>query len=185
MGTMAATGTDVVSFLKGQHQQIKTMLENVKTASGKERANAFYALRRMLAVHETAEEAIVHPAARRALPNGEAIVSARLREENEAKKTLTELEKLDATSAEFDTKFRALEAKVIAHAEAEERQELDPLGAELEPARLERMRKAAELTEKVAPTRPHAGVESRAANMLAGPFASMIDRARDVIAGKS
>lgn len=52
----------------------------------------------MLAVHETAEEEIVHPAARRALPDGEAIVKARLQEENEAKKALAELERLDCSS---------------------------------------------------------------------------------------
>jgi hemerythrin superfamily protein len=185
MGTMIATGTDVVSFLQEQHQQIKTMFASVNSASGDERAKAFSALRRMLAVHETAEEEIVHPAARRALPDGEAIVSARLREENEAKKVLAELEKLNVDSTEFDSKFRALEKAVIAHADAEEREEFSRLGAELEPARLERMRKAVEFAEKVAPTRPHPGVESAAANLLVGPFASMIDRARDAIAGKS
>ena len=45
------------------------------------------------------------------------------------------------------------------------------------------MRKVVELAEAVAPTRPHPGVESRAANMLAGPFAAMLDRARDAISG--
>jgi hypothetical protein len=53
----------------------------------------------------------------------------------------------------------------------------------LEPERLERMRKAAELAEKLAPTRPHPGV-TRTLNLLAGPFASMLDRARDAFAGK-
>jgi len=47
------------------------------------------------------------------------------------------------------------------------------------------MERAAELAEAVAPTRPHAGIESQGANLIAGPFASMIDRARDAIAGKS
>ncbi|AKU94979.1 hypothetical protein AKJ09_01643 [Labilithrix luteola] len=46
------------------------------------------------------------------------------------------------------------------------------------------MRTAAELAENVAPTRPHAGIESAAANLIAGPFASMMDRARDALAAK-
>ncbi len=35
--------------------------------------------------------------------------------------------------------------------------------------------------EAIAPTRPHAGVESAKANFALGPFASMLDRARDLI----
>jgi hypothetical protein len=46
------------------------------------------------------------------------------------------------------------------------------------------MRAAVEFAEAVAPTRPHAGVESATANLLAGPFAAMLDRTRDAISGK-
>ncbi len=141
-------------------------------------------MRRTLAVHETAEEEIVHPAARRALPNGPVVVEARLREENAAKTALTKLEKLDVDSAEFETAFRALKADVLAHADAEEREEFDRLGDKLEPARLEGMRKAVEIAESVAPTRQHAGVESATANLFVGPFASMLDRTRDALSGK-
>jgi hemerythrin superfamily protein len=184
MGTMITTGNDVVSFLKEQHQQVKGLLEKVTSARGEARAQAFYTLRRTLAVHETAEEEIVHPAARRALPNGQSIVEARLREEGEAKKALTELEKLDVDSAEFESKFNALKSAVIAHAEAEEREEFSALGAKFDPGKLESMRKAVELAEAIAPTRPHAGIESATANILVGPFAAMVDRSRDALMGK-
>jgi len=106
-------------------------------------------------------------------------VGARLREEKEAKQVLADLEKLDPDSSDFDTKLRGLQKSVIAHAGAEEREEFARLGNQLEPARLVRMRKAVEFTEAVAPTRPHPGVESPLANLLVGPFASMIDRTRD------
>jgi hypothetical protein len=46
------------------------------------------------------------------------------------------------------------------------------------------MRKAVKLAESVAPTRPHAGIESGLGNALVGPFASMLDRARDALSGK-
>jgi Hemerythrin HHE cation binding domain len=35
--------------------------------------------------------------------------------------------------------------------------------------------------DAIAPTRPHAGVESAKLNFVVGPFASMLDRARDLI----
>jgi hemerythrin superfamily protein len=184
MGIMIATGSDVVSFLKGQHQEIKQLFSDVKTSQGEAKTGSFYALRRLLAVHETAEEEIVHPVARRVLPDGEAIVTARLNEEKQAKKTLAELEKLEIDSEEFRQKLAILEQDVLAHADSEERDEFERLGSFLDQSRLDRMRAAAELAEKVAPTRPHPGVESPAANLLAGPFASMVDRVRDAIAGK-
>lgn len=185
MATMISSGADVVAFLKGQHQEIKALFNQVDATEGDEREEAFYALRRLLAVHETAEEMIVHPAARRALPDGEAVVSARLREENEAKKVLSELEELDLESQEFDTQFAAFTASVLAHAEAEEREEFERLSEHIDPKRLESMRQAVKLAEAIAPTRPHAGVESALGNMLVGPFASMLDRTRDALAGKS
>lgn len=185
MATMISSGLDVVQFLKEQHEQIKAGFKQVQTSFGEERKTSFLALRRLLAVHETAEEEIVHPAARRALANGEAVVDARLQEENEAKKVLSELEDLDVDSAEFIRQFALLEASVLFHARAEEENEFEQLGMLLDGGRLESMRKAVTFAESVAPTRPHPGVESAVANMLVGPFASMLDRARDAISGKN
>lgn len=179
--SMIGSGNDVVSFLKIQHQQIKGMFQQVLDAQGEEREALFVNLRRLLAVHETAEEEIVHPAARREIPGGEQIVEALLKEETEAKTMLVELEKMDVRAPQWDVKFTALRDAVIAHAEEEETQELSRLGEKLDVQRLEKMGKAAELAEKVAPTRPHPSVESQAGNMLAGPFAAMVDRVRDAI----
>jgi hemerythrin superfamily protein len=177
-------GNDVVAFLKAQHDLIKELFERVTSSEGAAREEAFTDLRRLLAVHETAEEEVVHPRAKSEIEDGEAIVSARLEEEREAKETLAELEKLDLNSAEFQTKFAQFRNDVVAHAEAEEREEFSRLADELDDAQLERMRTAARLAEKTAPTHPHAGVESAPANLTAGPFAAMLDRAKDLITGR-
>jgi hemerythrin superfamily protein len=180
--TPVQSAQDVVDFLMAQHAQIKQLFADVTKRSGSERAAAFTELRRLLAVHETAEEEIVHPRARHEIAGGEEIVEARLREENEAKTALAELEKMDdVDSTQWETKFGKLHAAVLAHAEAEERDEFAMLAADLDDTQLQRMRRAVELAEKMAPTRPHAGVESAAANLLVGPFAAMLDRARDAI----
>ena len=175
---------DVVVFLKAQHEQIKALFVQVLATSGDERERAFVQLRRVLAVHETAEEEVVHPRARTEIDNGATIVDARLQEEHEAKEALAELEKLAVDSAEFDAKLRSLQRDVLEHAEAEEQQEFARLEVALDDEQLHRMRNAVKMAEAMAPTRPHAGVESAAANLLAGPFASMLDRARDAIRGK-
>jgi hemerythrin superfamily protein len=175
---------DVIGFILGQHQQIKGLLQSVLATRGEARARAFFEARRLMAVHETAEEEIIHPAARRVLDGGEAIVRTRLAEEKKAKEVLAELEKLDVDSVEFESKFTALQRDVLAHAESEEREELSTLAIRLEPEQLTRMRKAAEIAESFAPTRPHPGVESQAANLFAGPFAAMIDRTRDALSSR-
>ncbi len=181
MGRMISTGVDVVSFLEEQHQQIKALFQQVIESRGDAREKAFFQLRRLLAVHETAEEEIVHPAARRALPDGDALVEARLMEENQAKTALAAIEKLEVDSVEFDAQIRALQTAVIAHAESEEQQEFARLGAKLDASRLEGMRKAVQFAEAAAPTRPHPGVESATANLLVGPFAAMMDRVKDAL----
>jgi hemerythrin superfamily protein len=178
------TDQDVIRYIKGQHQHIKALMDAVQSSRGQARVQAFFELRRLMAVHETAEEEIIHPATRRVLEGGEAIIEARLAEERAAKEALILLEKLDVDSPWFDSTFTTLQRDVLAHAESEENEELSALELHLEPEQLRRMRKAAEIAESLAPTRPHPGMESKAANMLAGPFAAMIDRTRDAIASR-
>ncbi|VBA53305.1 hemerythrin domain-containing protein [Mycobacterium pseudokansasii] len=176
--------TDVIDFLVDQHEQIKSLFAKTLSSSGKQREEAFLELRRLLAVHKTAEEEIVHPRAKRKIAGGEAVVTKRLEEEHEAKTVLSELEKLDVDSAEFTSKLTKLRDAVVDHAEHEEAEEFARLGDELSSGELERMGRAAKLAEATAPTRPHPGVESQIANLMAGPFAAMLDRARDAIVGK-
>ena len=177
-------GDDVVAFLKAQHDTIELLFEAVFEVSGSDRERIFYQLRRLLAVHETAEEQIVHPAARRALAGGDAVVDARLAEENDAKKRLAAMESLDPHSLEFEAQLGELQTCVLAHAAAEEAEEFDELALEVDEDRLVRMRDLVRLAEAIAPTRPHAGVESALASTLVGPFASIVDRVRDLVAGK-
>lgn len=172
---------DVVQLLVDQHEQIKTLFQKVVDTSGKEREAAFFDLRRMLAVHETAEEEIVHPRVRRGLGDGDLIADARIREERAAKQQLVELETLDVDSPEFVEKFADLRAAVLSHAQAEETEEFPALKGELDAKQLERMTTALRLAESIAPTRPHPGLELVGEHALAGPFAAMLDRARDLI----
>lgn len=178
------TPADVVDFLVGQHELIKVLFTQTLEASGEQREKEFVELRRLLAIHETAEEEIVHPRAKRELPNGAQVVGSRLKEEHEAKTVLRELEKLDVDSPEFTKKLTKLRDAVLDHAEHEEKDEFAKLHQKLTADQLEQMGRAAKLAEAVAPTRPHPGVEAQVSNLLAGPFAAMMDRARDAIVGK-
>jgi hemerythrin superfamily protein len=180
--TFVQSTDDVVNFLVAQHNLIKDMFDDVLSASSDDaRSKAFIELRQLLAVHETAEELIVHPRARGELTQGSEIVDARLREEHDAKVQLQELEAMDVGSAEFLTAIERFQVAVVEHADREESQEFSELQREVSAEDLKRMASAVRAAEAIAPTRPHPGVESAKLNLVAGPFASMLDRARDVI----
>jgi hemerythrin superfamily protein len=180
--TFVQSTDDVVKFLKDQHNLIKDLFEEVFSASdGKAREKAFVELRQLLAVHETAEEMVVHPRVRSEVASGEEIVEARLNEEHKAKEMLSKLESMDIDSKQFLDELAKFRDAVIDHAEHEENEEFNKLARKLDADDRKRMAKAVQAAEAIAPTRPHPGVESAKANFAVGPFASMLDRARDLI----
>ncbi|OBG46524.1 hemerythrin [Mycobacterium alsense] len=174
---------EVVAFLKAQHNLIEDMFDDVLHASDpRAREKPFVELRQLLAVHETAEEMVVHPRVRREADAGDAIVDARLKEEHEAKELLSRIENLEITSQQFIDEITKLRDAVLDHARHEEDDEFPVLERNVDADDLKRMGSAVRAAEAIAPTRPHPGVESAKLNFAVGPFASMLDRARDLIA---
>ncbi|MDO0925301.1 hemerythrin domain-containing protein [Streptomyces sp. TG1A-8] len=172
---------DVVALLMRQHGDIRNLFDEVEESKGGERRDAFHRLVRLLAVHETAEEEVVHPFARRALSGGGQVVEDRLAEERAAKETLAALDDMDPDDPEFLTELRVLRADVQEHARAEERYEFTHIRRSTDVTNLATMAKAVKAAEAMAPTRPHPGVESAAANMALGPVAALMDRTKDVV----
>jgi hemerythrin superfamily protein len=171
---------DVITLLKGQHQQIRQLFEEVEQGKGNDRREAFRSLVRLLSVHETAEEELVHPEVRQQ-EGGQQVVEARLGEEHRAKKLLSTLDGMGPDAEGFDTLLTQLRDDVLAHAEHEELEEFPLLRAAHGPKRLEAMAGTVRAAEAMAPTRPHPGVEGAAANVLLGPPVAIMDRARDAI----
>lgn len=179
-----STGQDVVDYLVAQHDTIRQLFtETLDAADAETKREKFTRLRAMLAVHETAEEMMVHPRVRRKIEGAGEVVDARLAEEHDSKVALSELEKLDIDTAEFSKGLIHLQAAVLEHAEKEEAEEFPLLTEHLDTEELQRLAVAVQVAERIAPTHPHPGVESATANFALGPFASLIDRARDALRG--
>jgi hemerythrin superfamily protein len=173
---------NVIDLLLAQHEEIKTLFAQLALVSGQEKTELFNDLVRLLAVHETAEEEVVHPAARRNIDDGDDIVQERLEEEREAKQALAELYDLGVDHPEFDSRLDELAISVTEHAMMEETQEFPALREVLQPAELRRMAGAVKAAQAIAPTRPHpAAGESAAANVLLGPPAAVFDRVADAV----
>jgi hemerythrin superfamily protein len=181
MRSEITSDNDVVALLLHQHEEVRWLFAEVKNAGPADRAETFDRLRRLLAVHETAEELIVHPDARKLIGDGGLVVDARLAEEHAAKQILVELENLGTEAAGFLPKLEELRIAVEDHATHEEQEEFPYLRSAHSDSRLKAMAKAVKAAEALAPTYPHPGVESATTNLLLGPYATMLDRAYDVI----
>ncbi|MDX2602590.1 hemerythrin domain-containing protein [Streptomyces caniscabiei] len=180
-GDDRAEDNDVVALLMRQHGDIRNLFDEVEAGSGEERRDAFRRLVRLLAVHETAEEEVVHPFAQRSLPGGEKVVEERLAEERAAKETLAALDDVDTDDPKFMPMLMKLRKDVQEHARAEERYEFIHIRRGADAAKLASMAKAVKAAEAMAPTRPHPGVESATANMALGPVAALMDRTKDAV----
>jgi hemerythrin superfamily protein len=172
---------DVVDLLIDQHHQIKKLFQRLKMSKGEHKRELFDELVRTLAVHESVEEEVLHPAAR---IHSSEVVRDRLHEEHEAKQLLAELCTLGVDHPDFDAKLATLADAVVQHATHEENQEFPSLRENLPKARLQRMAVALRAAEQTAPTRPHprAG-ESAPAQLLVGTPVGLLDRVRDTVRG--
>ncbi|NJP96106.1 hemerythrin domain-containing protein [Nonomuraea sp. FMUSA5-5] len=174
--------TDVIDLLLAQHGMIRNLFDEVEQApAGEARAEAFTRLVRLLAVHETAEEEIVHPYARHAIDGGDGVVDDRLAEEREAKELLSRMDEAGPDAPDFMQNLLMLRAAVEAHARSEERYEFTKLRGQTSDAERRTMAAGVKAAEAMAPTHPHPGTESATKNVLMGTPIAMMDRARDVI----
>ncbi|GGO61312.1 hemerythrin [Nonomuraea cavernae] len=173
--------TDVVDLLVAQHVMIQDLFDEVERASAGRRYESFTRLVRLLAVHETIEEQIVHPYARLVLHDGDAVVDERLTEEREAKELLRDLDRTGPDARGFETRLAALRAAVTEHARNEERVEFPRLRATTSVAQRRALAAWVKAAAALAPTHPHPGIESAVTNMVLGAPIAMMDRARDLI----
>ncbi|WP_458246431.1 hemerythrin domain-containing protein [Streptomyces sp. MAI_2237] len=173
--------TDVVELLEQQHTAIRELFDEVANTKGEDRKRHFHDLVRLLAVHETAEEEVVHPFARKHIEGGELVVKDRIEEEEKAKQALSRLDDMDPDSPAFLDGFAALRQDVLAHADNEERYEFAHFARIADRGRLEALARAVRAAEALAPTRPHPGTDTALKNVVVGPMAAVIDRTRDVV----
>jgi hemerythrin superfamily protein len=172
---------DVVELLLGQHMRIRDLFAEVEGATAAHRRKAFENLVRLLAVHETAEEQVVHPLARRVIEGGEAIVDERLEEENQAKQLLSRLESIGPDHDDFPELLGQLRDAVLLHAHREEHYEFRYLREHYDAGQLRSLATAVRATERFAPTHPHPGVETPIENLAAGPALTLFDRVKDAV----
>jgi len=173
---------DIVDAVLADHERFRRLFADFEQATTGQRSEVWQALVRGLAVHETAEEEIVHPQVRRFVDGGDDIVDKRVVEEDQAKKELADLEKLGSDAPEFESRVRQFMEEVFSHAQAEEHEELPALRTDADDDTRRGMAKIYHVAKAVAPTHAHKmAPESATANVLIGPVVALMDRVRDAI----
>ncbi len=174
---------DLIVAVQKDHDTVRTLFDRVAKGTGKRREDAFARLRGELIRHEVAEEEIVRPLTKSFAGNGERIADARVHEEEKAEGLLKKMEKVEIGTPQWERMFERLHAAVLEHAEKEETVEHPRLRDAVDRKDLNRYGKAFQTMKKLAPTRPHPSTPNSAvANMMAGPVAALVDRARDAAA---
>ncbi|MEU4453439.1 hemerythrin domain-containing protein [Nocardioides sp. NPDC023903] len=171
---------DVVRILLQQHAGIRQLCATVGNSEGPAKRQAFDDLRVLLAVHETAEQIVVHTVT--STHGGETLAKALNADEKEATEMLARLEEVGVDSPEFDETFPIFQIAVEQHAEEEERVEFPLLLSTIDETARHMMGKRLTATELIAPTHPHPGSAGSVPKQLATmPFHSIADRVKDAL----
>jgi hemerythrin superfamily protein len=170
---------DLATAIRQDHELVKELFITCERGGDAGR-EAWEGLVRLLAVHETAEEEVLYPTVRGLGGEAEGAVKARLAEEDQAKKELSELEKMGPDAPEFHARFVEFRRAVLDHAEHEEREILPRLSQAGDADLVRKLASAFMFAKAVAPTHPHPHApESAIGNMVLGPAVAIMDRARD------
>lgn len=136
-------------------------------------------------VHEAAEEMVIWPAVRRLCKDGDELVLEATSQEQKAKWTLNELNRIKPGNSEFDECVDTVASEARSHITYEQNQIWPRLADHLSAGEAERLADLYLTARSKAPTRPHPhtpplpGVLGSLGSFMAG-----LDRARDTLTGR-
>jgi hemerythrin-like domain-containing protein len=183
-----ADGTDMVSVLVKDHEEMKEFFRQLEAATdAEERRDIADRLTAEVARHSVAEEMFLYPAARKVLPDGDALIDEELEEHAEAEKLLKRWEGMDGDDPEFMTVFGKIKEGLLHHIDEEEEPKLFPqMQQALSAEEQEQLGQRITLAKKVAPTGPHPSApDEPPMNLVVGVPTGIVDRIRDAMSGRS
>lgn len=182
---------DVLTVIGRAHNQVKWLQEQLETIPGvreggreaqqRQRASIVDMMRIRLAEHEAAEEQVLWPAVRSALPRGDEYADSALAQEAEAKDLLQQLDGLEGTEDHFDELVERLVRALRRHVAFEDRVLLE-LADTMSDDERERLGGKVRRVQRRATTRQHPNApDTPPLNRVAGGVAAVVDRSRDAL----
>lgn len=168
---------------KRDHVRLDELLEQLQRANaGADQETVLNRIARLVFPHAFAEEAVLWPAMRRALPAGAALTLQVEQEHQEINDLWSRLESGNLAGSTRERIIGRLVEVLRADVRDEEDQLLPQLQESVDVARLQRLGLAWTAVRRTAPTRPHPLVSRRPpGNVLAALPLSLLDRGRDVL----
>src|SRR5689334_13772612 len=181
------TSRDVVDVLISDHRDVTALIGEIWSVKDPMiRRDLTDTAISELVRHAVAEEMYVYPAMKKYLPDGDKAVEHDVEEHKELERTMKQLEDVDVSSADFDSRLRELESTLADHVQDEESEQFPELRRQVPREELVELAGKVETAKKVAPTRPHPGAPNNELfHKLAGPGVGMVDRLRDKLTGRA
>jgi len=184
---------DIIAELEHDHREVEKLFTKVvelrkrpRNERTRERtAEVFECIRRELSMHAAAEEMVLYPELRTAMPGrGAKLADEGLEEHDGVKRALADLQGMTPGEPAFDRRMDDLMREVGHHVDEEEREILGEMPKHLPPERLRELGKGIARAKSIAPTHPHPMAPNRPpANVVAGLVVGAFDRLRDALNG--
>jgi len=175
--------TSILARQRADHERLDRLMDRARATretGGVEHAKTLRALARLVFAHAFAEEAVLFPAARRVLPEGEPLTLHIERAHQQVDELVSRLDR----SSERDPGHAALLEQTFAVLDEDVRSEEDQLLPRLQqllsPRQLRTLGWQWELVRRVSPTRAHPTVSRRPPGQtLSALPLTLLDRSRD------
>lgn len=172
----------VLSRQKADHVALDRLLEQLADTEPRRQDAVLRRIYRLVFPHAFAEEAVLWPAIRRVLPDGNDLTLRIEREHQQINALVTDLERLSPGSSRFRETLEQVVRLLREDVRDEEDALLPRLQERLSVTQLRLLGIAWEAVRRIAPTRPHPVVSRRPpGNVLSALPLSIIDRSRDAI----
>ncbi len=170
----------VLARQKSDHILLDDLLQQLAGATGTDQDEVLLRIYRLVFPHAFAEESVLWPVMRRALPDGHELTLEVEREHQEVNELVRRLDGMPSGSPERAPVLDRLAAVLREDVRDEEDVLFPRLQAVISPARLRLLGVAWEVVRRIAPTRAHPVVARRPpGNVLAALPLTLLDRLRD------
>ena len=170
----------VLARQRRDHIELDGLLERLQQSDGSEQDEVLTRIWRLVFRHAYAEETVLWPVIREALPDGDELTWRIEREHQEINELAAALDRRSATAGDRTGLIDPLIALLRQDVRDEEDVLLPRLQGALDTVRLRRLGRTWEIVRRAAPTRPHATVSRRPpGNVLAALPLSLLDHSRD------
>lgn len=180
-------GGNVIDELMTDHREVEELFGRIEALPPGDKNRKVYADQATIELvrHSVAEEEYLYPAARKHLPDGDALADREIEDHSTAEQIMKDLESCEADDAEFDRLIGQLMSDVRSHIADEEGNLFPRLREACTPEALDELGDRIRQAKKLAPTRPHPSAPNTPpANKLMAPGAGLVDRMRDALSGR-